>query len=416
MRKLLLAIVFAASFAGVFAQKLDDVKEKIQKGKFDEAKEKIDKVMADPKNQESSDAWFYKAQTYQGLSKIHPDDPSLAAAALDAMGRYLKLEEKQGEAKRNLLSTLDNNKTVFDIYTSYFQAGASNYNNKNYEKALENFEKAIESFELLKKYNFTTVPFDTTSNLYAGVAAETLKQKDVAIKYYSRLADQKIADTAYRGVYEYIVNHYVMAKDDANARKYLTIGETVFPNYSPWLSYELELVGDDKNQKLAKYEELMQKYPTNYDLAIDYVVQYFNYTYANETKPADYAARQDKLTQALQKTMALQQTPLANYLMGRHINNQIADLEDEQRAIKGTAAADLAKKKDLAAKISQKYDELLVYSQKAYDLYSADGIANLKGSDKVYFKEVTRDLVDYYQRKKQADKVTFYQNILKELN
>ena len=50
MRKLVLSLLLAASFTGVFAQKLDDIKEKIQKGKYDEAKEKLDKVLADPKN------------------------------------------------------------------------------------------------------------------------------------------------------------------------------------------------------------------------------------------------------------------------------------------------------------------------------------------------------------------------------
>lgn len=413
MRKLILALLLAVSFSGVFAQQFDDVKEKIGKQKWDEAKEKLDKAMADPKNKSNSTAFFYKAQIYQNLSKTHTDDPTYAATAFEAMSNYLKLEQSQPENKRYLLSTIEGNKTLFDIYTSYFKAGADAYNNKNYQRSYDDFEKALAAFDLLKQYNFIKNPADTTSILYAGVSAEQLKNKENAIKYYSQLIDLKVPDTSYRGVYEYVVDYYVKKKDEANAKKYLTIGETVFPNYDAWLAYELDMAGDDKNQKLAKYEELMQRYPNHHELASDYAAQYFNYTYSNANKPADYIARQDKLTQILQKNLSMQQTPMNNYLMSRHINNKIADLEDQRRSIKGTTPADVAKRKDLDAKINQQYDELAQYSQKAYDLYSQQ--SNLKGADKIYYKEVTRDLIDYYQLKKNTAKVSEYQNKLKTL-
>ena len=413
MRKLVLAVLLAASFTGIYAQKLDDVKEKVDKQKWDEAKEKIDKAMADPKNQSSSDAWFYKAKIYNNLAKIHPEDASLYPAAFDAMKNYLKMDEKQPENKRYLLSTLEGNKTAFDFYSEAFKTGADAFNKKDYQKSLTNFERAIDAFDLLKQYKFTTATFDTTSVLYAGVSAEQLKNKDLAIKYYSLLAEKKIPDTTLSGIYEYIVNYYTLGKDMPNARKYLTIGEEVFPKYDRWLAYELELVGDDKAQKIAKYRELMQKYPNNSDLALDYAVLYFNYTYSNETKPADYAQRQDTLAQVLQKALSVDQTTLGNYLMSRHVNNQIADLEEQKRSIKGTTPADVARKKDIDAKLAQKNDELIVYSQKAADLYGQQ--SDLKGAEKIYYKEVLRDLADYYQMKKNTAKATEYQNKIKQL-
>jgi hypothetical protein len=414
MRKLVLALLLAASFTGLYAQKLDDVKEKVDKQKWDEAKEKIDKAMTDPKAQGNSEVWFYKAKIYQNLSKIHPDDATLAPAAYDAMKNYLKIEEKQPENKRFLVSTLEGNKTVFDFYSENFKAGADAFNKKDYQKALINFERTIDAFDLLKEYKFTTATFDTTSVLYAGVAAEQLKNKELAIKYYSMLADRKIPDTTFSGIYEFIVNYYTLGKDVPNARKYLTIGEEVFPKNDRWLAYEMELVGDDKTQKIAKYREMLERYPDNSDLATDYAVLYFNYTYSNENKPADYAGRQDTLAQVLQKALSIQQTTLGNYLMSRHINNQIADLEEQRRAIKGTNQAEVAtKRKDFDAKIAQRTDELIIYSQKAADLYGQQ--SELKGVDKIYYKDVLRDLVDYYQTKKNTAKVAEYQNKIKQL-
>jgi tetratricopeptide (TPR) repeat protein len=413
MRKLVLSVLLAASFMGLYAQKLDDVKDKIAKKKWDEAKEKIDKVFEDQKAQTNSDAWFYKAQIYQNLAKVNPADVTYASTAFEAIKQYFQLEQKQPETKRFLLTTLEGNKTVFDVYSDYFKAGADAYNQKDYQKALNNFEKTIEAFEFLKNNKLTTATFDTTSVLYAGVSAEQMKNKELAIKYYSQLADLKVPDTTFLGIYEYVVNYYTLGKDEGNARKYLTIGEEVFPEYDRWLMYEVELVGNDKAKKLQKYGELVQRYPDNAELWIDYAVMFFNHTYSNETKPADYSGRQDTLAQILQKAIAAEQSPLANYLMTRHVNNQIADLEEQKRAVKGTTPADVAKKKDFDVKIEAKYDEMVVYSQKAFDLYSQ--IADIKGVEKIYYKEVTRDLADYYNLKKNTAKATEFQNKLKQL-
>jgi hypothetical protein len=414
MRKLVLAVLLAASFTGLYAQKLDDVKEKIDKQKWDEAKEKIDKAMTDPKAATNSTAWFYKAQIYQNLFKAHPEDPTLYATAFEAAKTYVQLEEKQPENKRYLVSTLEGNKTIFDFYSEAFKSGADAFNKHDYQKAFDNFQRTLTAFDFLKQYKFTNATFDTTSVLYAGVSAEQLKNKEQAIKYYSMLADKKIPDTTFSGIYEFIVNYYTLGKDNANARKYLTIAEEVFPKNDRWLAYEMELVGDNKEQKIAKYREMIEKYPGNSELALDYAVLYFNYTYSNADKPANYAQRQDTLAQVLQKALTAQQTTLGNYLMSRHINNQIADLEEQRRAIKGTNQADVnARRKVFDDQIAKKNEELVVYSQKAADLYAAQG--DLKGVDKIYYKEVMRDLVDYYTQKKNTAKATEYQNKIKQL-
>jgi hypothetical protein len=306
MRKLILGALLSLLFSGLYAQKLDDVKEKLQKQKFDEAKEKIDKVMADPKNQSNSEAWFYKAQTYMGLANTHPDDPAMKAQALDAMANYFRLEEKVEEKKRNLMSTFEGNRTAYGIYSAYFKAGADAYGKKDYQSALNNFEKSLESFELLKKYNLTTSAADTSGILYAGVSAESMRDSVKATKYYSRLADMKLDDSTYTGVYRYVIQYYLDVKDEANAKKYITLGEQVFPDHNPtWFYYELKLAGDDKPKQFAKYEELIQRYPDNHDLLLDYAVQYFNYTYVYQDRPADYAARQEKLRQVLPKVLTV---------------------------------------------------------------------------------------------------------------
>src|SRR5215213_6570942 len=132
MRKLLLTVLLATTCTALFAQKLDDVKEKIGKKKYDEAKEKIDKELADPKNQANSDAWFYKAKIYYNLSKAKPDDATLLSTALDASKKYLQMEEKQPEGKRLLLSTLENHETFYGVYTDYYKTGVKQFQAQDY--------------------------------------------------------------------------------------------------------------------------------------------------------------------------------------------------------------------------------------------------------------------------------------------
>ena len=164
MRKLLLIVLLACPFTGIYAQKLDDVKEKISKGKWDEAKEKLDKAFTDPKAQTNSVAWFYKAQIFSNLSKANPNDTALARGAVEAMANYLRLEEPQGP-KGMILSTIEGNKTFFDIYSNNFNAGVNSFKNKEYLASLNHFKNTLESFSYLSKYNLTPVKLDTTATI-----------------------------------------------------------------------------------------------------------------------------------------------------------------------------------------------------------------------------------------------------------
>jgi hypothetical protein len=82
--------------------------------------------------------------------------------------------------------------------------------------------------------------------------------------------------------------------------------------------------------------------------------------------------------------------------------------------VRGTTAADKAKKADLVAKTDKKYDEFYTYAQKAFDLYTQDN-AHTKAQDKANYRKIINQLIDYHQRKKQVDKVASLQEKLKTL-
>ena len=413
MRKLFLAAAFATLAVGSsYAQKLEDVQEKISKGKYDEAKEKLEKFFAaDPKNANNANAHYYKAQIHGYYAQTDTAGTLNYDASKEAFEAYKKTLELD---PKNPLMTIDQNIGLFQLFDMHYNRGIKQYNNKNYETAFNSLQKAMTVQDYLKSKNFTLPSYsppalDTQLINLTASSAYLAKKEDVAISYFERLANAKVAGPDYKEIYALVAQYYLNKKDDANATKYLGIGKQLYNDEDYWLSLEFGNVGTDKEAKLKRYEELQVKYPNNAGLALDYAIEQFNHTYVWDKKPADYTARQAKLQTAMDKALALNpNSGLAQFIVSQHYYSQVFDLEDARRGVVGNAPAAAAKRKELNAQIDKKYDELAAASQKAFDIYSAQ--TELKAQDKTNYRKVTDQLIDYYTRKKMNDKVTFYQN------
>jgi tetratricopeptide (TPR) repeat protein len=411
MRKFFLATAFALVVTSTFAQDLKDVQEKISKGKYDEAREKLDKFMADPKNANNANAFYYKGVINNYMAQTDSAGKltyNASKEAFDAYKKTLQLEPK------NVLMTIDQNMGLFQLFDMHYNKGVKAYNNKSYDAAFKSFKDAVEVQDYIRGKSFSLPTYtppvlDTQLLNLTASSAYLAKQQDVAIPYFERIANAKVKGTPeYREIYALVSQYYLNKKDDANATKYLALGKELYPDEDYWLGLEFGNVGTDKEAKLKRYEELIAKYPTNASLALDYAIEQFNYTYVWEKKPADYTARQTKLQTGLDKALAMNAgNGTAHFIVAQHYYSQIFDLEDARRAIRGATAADAAKKKDLSALIDKKYDQLMDASQKAFDVWSKD-VATLKTQDKTNYRKVTDYLIDYYTRKKMNDKVAFY--------
>jgi hypothetical protein len=417
MRKLLLSTLFFAAIATANAQNLDDVQKKISEGKWEEAKTSIDKILADSKNQSKANPWYYKGTIYTELARldtagVYPQ--TLAKEGFDALKKYQELDPK------NTMMLLDQSMGYLRLWDLYYNRGIKNYNKKDYVGAYNDFRDAlaVEDYILKKSITYSNItfhPLDTALVNLTAQAAYLAKKEDEAIPYYEKIANAKVTGDDYKFAYS-ILAEYFLKKNDPKGDQYLQLGKQLYPDETYWISFEFNLVdvGDDKDKMRARYEEMLKKYPNSPLLTLDYAVELFNHTYSYDKKPADYTARQETLRKALDRAVEVQpNSTLANYVLSQHIYNEIYDLEEALRAVKGTTPADQAKKKDLNAKIDKKFEELYTYSQKAYDLYSAE--ASLKAQDKANYRKVINQLIDYYQKKKQTDKATALQAKLKTL-
>jgi len=422
MRKVLIAAVFALiSFSGIYAQKvekLSDVQEKYAKGKYDEAKEKLDKILEDPKSLTVPAVWYWKGNVYMQLAKADTAHQLGYDAAHEAFTAYKKYQELD---PKNVLMTLEQNVGLFVLRDIYANKGDHFWGIKDFAKAFENFKKALEIEEYVNSKNFSYNNYsypalDTTLVRYTAAAAYSAKREDEAMPYFERLADAKITDQDYRDIYGLLVQYHMGKGNTGKAEKYLALGKQLFPDEDYWLGIEIGDIGDDKAKRLVKLEELAKKYPENGTLALDYAIEMRNNTYIYDTKPADYTARQEKLTQALTKAVTTNPTSeLAHYLLSEHYYMQISDIEEDLRNIRGTTAADVAKKKEMNAKLDRKYEELHDASLKAYELFSKADLSKMKIQDKTNYRKVVNQLMDYYTRKKNTERIAFYQNKLKEL-
>lgn len=413
MRKLLFIAGLTLTVSTGFAQKIDDVKKDVAGGKYAEARTKIDQFLTDQKNASNADAQFYKAVIYHNLAK-QTSDSATAAAALEAMKSYVKMEQGKPEGQQMLLSTLENHKTLIDLYQSYFSKGVDNFQAQKYSNAFSNFEKALDAFQLLKNRNLTTVAFDTTATLYAGYSAQNAQMYDQAAKHYDVVIANNVDDTSYVSIYRFMINNHLEKKDTNTAKKYLGISQQRFPQYKDvWLDYQTLFLSSDKPKRFEEYEALVKANPDNEALAMNYAIEMYNYVRSSDENENDPAIRK-KVEDAMKNVLSLDpNNASANLLLSQFYWTELYQLQNQLDGIRGNAGGAIGKRKEVNAQMDQVFEKAYPYLIKAYELYDAQ--SELRPQDKANLKIVAGQLADYHTRKKQADKAAAYQAKIKSL-
>jgi len=410
MQRFLLSLLIILGSTSLFAQTIEEIEAQVAKGEFDKAKASVDAFLAKEKNQTKSDGWWYKGLIYNEIAKSDKFKSLAPDARMEAFNAFKKYYELDQKAVR---ATLEQHVRLFDIYNGYFDIGVTSFGASKFDDAYVNFKNALMVEEYVAgkglEYNGFKFPtFDTVLNQNIALSAYRAKRDDDAAVYFKKIADQKIAGKDNIDVYQLLVEYYQKKNDKPNKEKYLQLGRELFPADDRWYQIELEEVDSkDKKALFAKYEELMPKYPDKYLMTYNYAVELFNYTYAGDTKPADYKETQKKIESVLKATMAANKSyPEANVLMSRHFYNVLYDYQDEMQAIKGTTEADKKKKADLKVKMNEAADQLIVYSQSAFDIYSAK--PTLKAGEKGNYKVVSGYLSTAYDVKGDKAKADEY--------
>ena len=411
MKKYCLLLTLLITGASSFAQSLDDITKLMNAGQAKKSKEAIDKFLSDPKNATKADAYFYKGKIYNAVSK----DSSIAATdaiklkieAFEAFKKYQELDPK------DISFLLENHGSYFDLYNGYFDIGAKAFSKKDFATSFDGFKHAvsIEEFVRGKGYDYNGYKFpvlDTSLILNTAIAANQAKDEASSVIYYRKLADANLAAPQYINIYQYLADYYIRTKDETNLAAILEKGRTLYPQDDYWTDVEIERVSKsgDKQALIAKYDELIKKYPTKYVYAYNLSVELYNEVYMADNRPANAIALQNKLTETLKTAISLDKGVDSKMLMTRHLYNYAYDFQDSSKKIKGAKPDDIKKRNDLKAQFMKKIDECIPYAESAVEYFGAQ--TGLKPVQKANYKDALDILSQFYNAKGDAKKAAEY--------
>ena len=397
------------------AQTLDEIKSMAGKNQWDKAKAGIDHYLAQPSHANHAEAWQLKSLI---LYKIVTADAYRALApngyreSFEAYKHYLDLAAKEK------LQIPKEHEVLFGICFSNIEKANNEYQHKQYDLALNTFlEVEVMEDYIVKKglsyQDFSFPVYDT--QLYVNIAASAVsaKREDVALRYYQKLADRKIASKGFDGVYRYLVDRFDKKGDRVSRDRYLNTGRELYPSDPYWCQVSLRDAGVDKKKILARYEELVNGNCNNYLTHYNYAVELYNYSFKQPARPADFSKFSGRIPDQLKKALVIQSTVEANLLLCRYHLIVVNDLIDAYNAGSDAAPDRAARKDALSQQINQRYEEVQRYALNAYNLLTAKPALN--AGDKENFVTACKMLSDYWERKNDKVKQREYEDRIREV-
>ena len=307
--------------------------------KLEQAKAELDKVVADPKAANNAETYLLKTEvlgTISGNEALKAKYPTADAEAFQSLKKYLELEPTEAKLKEDRYAGVNN------AYSSLFSDGVKHYNQKNWDSAYAKFKDVAELGDIMTSRKWTTSAFDTTSYLYAGVTAQNAKKNDEAVKYYSKIADRKIAGKDYEGIYDFITKYYLNNNNQAEFKKYLALAKATYPSNTLWNDLEFANTTDNAplEEMVKKYEDADASKSLDAKSYLDYGDYFINNKKIKDLDPSQKAQYTERAFNAFSKAADLDTANgISSYNAGIAAYTLFEDASDSARKIKGVTAA-----------------------------------------------------------------------------
>lgn len=411
MKKIvLIANLVAFTFTGAFAQKYDDIKGSLAIGQLEKAKELYDKNSKNEKFFNKPEGYLIKANLYGSLSLDSAKASEAEANRAEASAAFSKYMEMDPQLKLMEDPILKN--APYNLYASFFNAGVADINSKNYDKAYDKFKQTVDYSDILIKTKIMNKKMDTAAVYYAGLLAENTKHSDEAVKYYTRISDEKIKEyggSSYENVYQGLVRYYATKNDNANFEKYKALGKELYPG-SEFFTYSMLdfAVGgsSDLNERVASLEKLIASDPNNYKTNIalaELIYDTLDSRKVGAVPPGNADELEKKMLGALDKAIAISPNEMQPYLLlGDHYLLKSEKLRDamvtaETNVSKKGAKATAADKQafaDAKKSYTDTYDKARANYEKAADMFAK--IPSLDANQKRSYRAIAGNLAEYY--------------------
>jgi hypothetical protein len=412
MKRMFLSLLMTVVISGLFGQSVDKAKDFLKANKIAEAKDEIDKALLVEKYQKNAEAWYIKMKVYNAIAAndaLKTQYPDALITSFDALKKYVEYDDK-----KQILLIADGYKPINEIYAGLFQMGAAAYNAQKYSDALVDFQAAIAAITYMHTQTWIKETMDTTSILYAGISAEKINKREVAIIYYKTIIDSgilKIGGNDMTEIYKWVPDYYARTGDKVNEAKYLAIGHARYPNdlyYDEIMLEEMRKSGP-KDSLFALYENINISHP-------DSAIYFFNYglelyQYASDTSSGKRVANSgDLIKKAQDKLLASLKLnpnyPQAYLVLGQISYNQAVEFQLLGKPRGNTNPDELKKRQEYRAQAVVRFDQAIPYLEKVDQILAPQG--KLKKADKITLRDAYDMLIPIYESKKDKAKVDFW--------
>ena len=384
------------------SQDIGDIKKLVLLSQYDKARVAIDKFLGAEKNAAKPEGWYYKAVTYNALSRTATNaldvNKKLNEESYEALQKYKQLDPAAE------LTIKEENSTYYNIYSSFYDLGVKNYAANNKDEAYGMFLKTLAVHDYVYANNlngpnglkFSAHDTDIVWNLV--ILANELKKKDDLLSYYKKIADADLADEKYAEAYDVLVKHYMKEDNKELFNKYLQKAKVHYATDPYWEAVEIEyaIKGLENEELFKKYDELLLTHPKNYMVLFNYGYELDKYIYSAEAKGKDLAAYKKKIPEVFKRAIAVNSTIDANMLLTNFYYNASFDILDEISKIKGTKPEDVKKKNELNALNKEMLNNCIPSGEEGVRLFSE--LKEFKSSDKVNYKQLLDILSTVYRK------------------
>ncbi len=418
MKKLILGSFMAiAGFVTVKAQSFDDINKYMLLQKYADAKPLVDKAETNEKMNTKPELYAIKANVYANLAKQSGVTPENAttyrSTALAAWDKYKTMDPSLATLKENVSGPVA-------LYSMYITEAIGKFNAKDWATAFTDFKTSADISDVLIAHKLINMGFDTTANLYAGASAQNLKKDDDAVMMFTKLADKKIAGPDNEFLYQYLSNYYKDKKDEANFKKYVELGKSLYPNSKYFAAIEGDYIRESGDfNKVVEYNETkIAANPTDYTLVYDLGADIYTYLNPKDTSKmpkGDQSALENKMVSTFTKASQLKPEAgmpysiLGNYYYNKAVIVNSVDIKNVKAAMKN---ANVGIKPDKNGKLPPIPKELITKQDELYKLYDAYEDTAMMYYEKAAVAFGKQDKLEAYEKQNYKNAV----NYLIELN
>ena len=424
MKKIIFSLLFTFFISMVFAQDMKKLQKYVADKQLDKAKTEVDALVAkDPANNEAN---YFKAKVYGMIADSAQFQSLVQGDAKDiAFDAVKKALDDTANAKVALIAAQDKYQALFNLYSSYYGAGAKAFNDAaasadkaGYADAMNKFIKANEVGRYIVKKNYAKLgDIDTTLVLNIGKAALNAKNDTEAMKYFTMLADANIKGTSEGNVagfqipYQWLTLHYKEKNDEANMMKYADLGKKLFPDDNYYTLVEMDYYREKKDNPnlFKKYDELVAAHPDSLTYHFNYANDIFGYLYNSDEGVivTNKNALMKTLGEQVEAAYKINPNDINNnWLYAQYYYNLGIEFRDSANKVKGPKPEDVKRKADLNAESKGNFNKAVPYGEKSLTALEADH----KKADKSRYKSITDLMQKIYQSMNQNDKVKVYQD------